>query len=133
MPDYIVRIDLPFTLSVEVYPANMSRKLVEANIIEAFKTSAVNVLNPVVRYQELLLPPHKNIVALSKIAIAEVGALGLLRQRSPCRKAGPVLHVYLIIGTPFRMPSLKSVFCANYFSFEVGGECRMFVSEALDA
>lgn len=52
-----------FAAPVVVVALHDGRRLLKANVIEAGKTGPVDVLYGVVRYQKVLFPSHKHIIA----------------------------------------------------------------------
>lgn len=124
---------IPFALRMEVDTADASLNLIEANVVEPFEAGTGDRSNPVIRHEEILFPPHKNMFALRKVAVCKIGPLGLFRKRFPSRKSGPVVYVCLFVRTPFFITSLKSVLGSNYFTFKESGQGRMILGEALNA
>jgi hypothetical protein len=118
---------------MEVDTAYASLNLIEANIIEPLETGTGDRSNPVIRDKEILLPPHKNMLALCKVAVCEIRPLRLFGKRFPSRKSGPVVYVCLFIRTPFLIASLKCVLGANNFAFKECGQGWMILGEALNA
>lgn len=51
--------------------------LVETDIIKALKTSTGYSSHAMVRDEEILLPPHKDVLALCEIPVGEIGFLCL--------------------------------------------------------
>lgn len=115
---------------MKVDAANSARNLVEADVIEALKTGAGDGPHPVVGHQEILLPSHENVFPLSKVLIAEIRSLGLLCEGPPRGKAAPVLHVHLLVGTPFWMLGLEGVLRSDYLAFKICCEGWVIVGEA---
>lgn len=114
---------------MEVYSIDVTSHLVEAYIIETFKTRARDCSDAMVRDEEIFLPAHKYVFALCEVFEVKVWTFGLLRKGPPGWKSAPMLHVNLLIRTPFIVSRLEGVFGANYFAFEVSGESRMVVGE----
>jgi hypothetical protein len=96
-------IDILFAARVEVDSRDRAIALVEANIVEAFKTCSSNRLNLVIRNQEVFFPSHKQMLALSVIMACEIGRFGVLSKGFPRWETRPVLHVDLFCRAPFRM------------------------------
>jgi hypothetical protein len=55
------------TLRMKVYPAHFALYLIEANIVEPFKAGPRNSSHPMVGDQEVLLPPHEYVLALTGV------------------------------------------------------------------
>lgn len=121
-----------FTFGMKINATDATRDLIKANIVKPFKTGTRNGAHAVVWHQKILLPPHENVFPLHGVFVAGVWALRLLLERSPGRKPSPVLHINLFIRSPFCMPCLKCIFCADYFALKVRCESGMIVSEPLD-
>lgn len=127
------RLVIPFALCMEVDTADASLNLIEADIVEPFEAGTGDRSNPVIRDKEILFPPHENMFALCKVAVCEIGPLGLFGKRFPGWKSGPVVYVCLFVCTPFFITSLKSVLGSNYFAFKECGQGWVILGEALDA
>lgn len=50
------------TFSMKIYATDGTLALIEADIIEPFKARPADSAYTVIRYQEVFLPPHKNIL-----------------------------------------------------------------------
>ena len=117
---------------MEINAVNGARHLIEANIVESLKTCTIDLAHTMIWHQKFLLPAHEHILAVCAVLVMEVGLLGLLCKRSPCGKASPMLHVFLVAGAPVPMPGLESIFWTNDLSFEERSECSVFGCEACD-
>lgn len=122
----------PLALCMKVYAAHGSLDLVETDIVEPFKAGARDCADSVVGDQEIFLPPHEYMLALSKVAVGEVGSFGLLGQWSPCGKPRPVVHVCFLRSAPFLIASLKRMLSADNFAFEKCGQGGMVFRESWD-
>jgi len=105
---------------MKVNPADIPAPLIKADIIEPLKARSANRLNPMIRNEKVLLPPHKQVFPVRIVLVSEVWPARFPRQRFPGREAVPVLHVDGFGGAPGRIFGLKGVFGANDFAFEVG-------------
>ena len=119
---------------MEVDATDRASDLVEADVVEALEASARYSAYTMVWHQEVLLPAHEDILALSKVLDVHdiLPRLCILRQRSPRGEAAPVLHVHLVCRAPFRMLGLEAIFRADDLAFEVGGERGMVVRQPLN-
>ncbi len=81
---------------MEIYSANSTFDLVEADVVKAFKTCATNRPYPVIRDQEVLLPTHENIFSLRQARDVEIALPSLLLERAKGREFGPVREISLI-------------------------------------
>lgn len=118
---------------MKIDTADASLNLIEADIVEPLEAGTRDRSNPVIRNKEIFFPPHKNMFALCKVAVCEIGPLGLFGKRFPGRKSGPVVYVCLFVRTPFFITSLECVLGSNYFAFKERGQGWVIFSEALDA
>lgn len=64
-------------LCVKIDSGHCPFNLVETNIIKALKTRARYSSHAMVRNEEILLPPHEDMLALCKIPIGEIRFLCL--------------------------------------------------------
>lgn len=109
------------TIRMEVNPINRPPHLIETNIIKPLKARPIDLPDPMIRHQELLLPAHEHILAVRAVLVVEVGLLGLFCEGPPGLEARPVLHVFFVAGAPVAVPGLEGVFGADDFAFEEGG------------
>jgi hypothetical protein len=65
--------------------------LVEADIVEAFKTSTTDGSNAMIWDQEMLFPSHKYVLPLGDLRNVEVPLSCLFLKGPEGRKLGPVL------------------------------------------
>ncbi len=121
---------LLLALRVKVDAAHSPGYLVKAYIVEPLEACAGDRPNTMIWYQEILLPPHEDILPLREILVVEVCLLRLFSQGTPRRKSRPVLHVRLLGCAPGFVLRLESMFGANDLAFEVGGESRMIFRQA---
>lgn len=101
-----------------VDPADSAVELIEADVIEPFETGPRDTFNTVVGHQEVLLPSHKQMLVLGKVFVGEVGLLRHLRQWTPRREFGPVVHISSIGSSPGLMTGLECVFRSDDFGLE---------------
>ena len=107
---------------MKVNAAHGARDLVETDVVEALEAGARYGADAVVRHEEILLPPHEDVLALGEVFVVEVGLLRLLGERAPGGEAGPVVHVGFLGRAPGLVFGLEGVFGADDFAFEVGGQ-----------
>lgn len=69
---------LLLTVLMEINSAHFALELIEAYVVEAFKASAADGTDTMIRHQEMLLPPHEYVVALRQVWNMEVGPFRLL-------------------------------------------------------
>lgn len=115
---------------MEVYTAHCPLLLVEANVVKSFEARARDCTHPMIGYKEVFLPPHKYVLPLSVVLKAEIRLSGLSGKWSPSREAIPVLHVNLLVRTPFLVSSLEGILGTDDFSFEISGQGWMICSQA---
>ena len=60
-------------LGMKIDAADSTRALVEADIVESFKTGTSDGLDLVIRYQEVFLPTHEDVFPLGVIPHGEGG------------------------------------------------------------
>jgi hypothetical protein len=84
------------TLGMEIYAANSTLALIEADIVEALEARPTNSAYTVIRYEEVFLPPHKNILSLCQTLNVEVSLPRLLLKRTKGVELGPMLQIYFI-------------------------------------
>jgi hypothetical protein len=106
---------------VKINSTDSSFYLIETDIVEPFKARPRDLPDPMIRYEEILLPTHEQMFALRKVSVCEIGFLGLFGERSPRLKPGPVLHIGFLVSAPGLVLGHECVFCADDFSFEKGG------------
>lgn len=117
---------------MEIDTAYGALDLIETDVVEPFETSARYSSYAVVGDEEIFFPSHKNMLALSKVTVCEVGPLRLLGKWLPGRETRPMMNVCLLIGSPFLVTSLECMLGANNFAFEECCQSRVIFSEALD-
>jgi hypothetical protein len=106
---------------VKVNSTNCSFYLIETDIVESFKASPGDLPHPMIRYEEILLPAHEQMLALSIVSVCEISFFSLFGEGPPRLEPGPVLHIGFFVGAPSLVLGHECVFCANDFSFEKGG------------
>lgn len=114
---------LLFAFGVKIYSANLSLDLVETDVVEAFERGAGDCSDTVVGNQEVLFPPHKDVVSLRKVGDGNWALASHLLIRPKGAKLGPVAEVDFGIGAPVIMLGEEVVLGTNDFSLKVGGEC----------
>ena len=81
---------------MEIYATDCSMALIEADIVEAFKARPTNSAYTVIRYQEVFLPSHKNILSLCQPLNIQVSLPRLLLKGTKGAELGPMLQIYFI-------------------------------------
>ena len=114
----VVTGHLLFALCMEIYTTNCSFDLVEAYIVKPLKACPSYGPYPVIRDQEMLLPPHEYVFPLYHTRNGKT-LFCLLLERSESREFCPVLKIYLIRRSPILVLGEKGVLWANYFSFKI--------------
>ena len=61
----------PFGVAMEVVSLYAGGRLLEADVVEAGKAGAVDVLDGVVRHQKMFFPSHKHIIRLLELFVVE--------------------------------------------------------------
>lgn len=61
------------TLGMEVDTADSAIALVEADVVEALEAGACYRFDSMVWHQEILLPPHEQVLSLEEVLQCEVG------------------------------------------------------------
>ena len=69
---------IPLALCMKIDTANRPLHLVETNVVKSLKAGARNRPHPMIRDEKILLPTHEHVLTLRKIAVSEIGSLGLL-------------------------------------------------------
>lgn len=110
------------TPRMEIYAADSTLALVEADIVKAFKARAVDSAYTVIRYQEMFLPPHKYVLSLCQTLNVQVPLARLLLERTKSVELGPMLQINLISRTPVFVLREEGIFGANNLAFEIGSE-----------
>lgn len=114
---------LLFAFGVKIYSANFSLDLIETYVVEAFERGPSDGSNAVVRDQEVLLPPHKDVVSLRKVSDGHWALPSHLLVRPKGAKLGPMTEIDFGIGAPVIMLGKEVILGTNNFSLKVGGEC----------
>lgn len=83
-----------------------------------------------IRNEEVFLPSHEHVLALSEIAVCEIGPFGLFGQRFPRGKPRPMVYVGFLIGTPCFIASLECMLGSDDFAFEKCSQSRMVSGKA---
>jgi hypothetical protein len=110
-----------------------TRHLIEANVVEALKTCAVDGLHPMVWDQKVLLPAHEEMFFLHQIFGHQLRPRRVLREGLICWELGPVLPIDLLVRPPLRMLRNKCVLASNNLAFEVRGEARVVFGQPCGA
>lgn len=81
----------------------------------------------------MLLPPHENVISLCQVSDGDGTLAGYLLVRPESAKLGPVANVHFVVCAPVIVLGEEVVLCADDFSLEIGGECRVVLGQSLDA
>lgn len=111
---------------MEIDSIDSARYLVEADIVKPLEARTVNLAHTMIWHQEFLFPAHEHVFPVCAVFIMEVGLLGLLRKRPPCREARPMLHILFVAGAPVFMTGLEGILWADDLSFEESSEGSVF-------
>lgn len=123
--------NLLLAFCVEIYSTYSPGFLVEADVVEAFKASAVDCPHAVIRHEKTLLPAHEDVLFRTEVRNDNITTLPHgLGVRSKGRKLVPVGHINLVGCTPVRVVCQKPVFRADNFAFEKGCESGIIFSQA---
>lgn len=106
---------------MEVDALDGSRNLVEAYVIETFKTCAADRPNSMVWHQKIFFPAHEQMLFLHPILCDQLWSRGKFGERLVCLEASPMLPVYLLIRTPLWMLCDEGILASNDFALE---KCR---------
>ena len=116
---------------MKVYAANLTAHLVKADVIKALEARAVNGSHSMVGHQEVLLPSHKDVLALSRVLDVDLPPLKRLLDEGPeGGKVLPMTNINLVGRTPGRMLCNEAILWANYLSLKIGCQGRMIISQA---
>lgn len=100
---------------------------IDADIIEASKARAADILHPVVGNQELLFPPHEDSSSVG-VFHGEVRLLELIADVPERRETAPMDHVFLLRRAP--VPSQEAIPTANDLCVKVRGEFRPVICQS---
>lgn len=95
------------------------------------KARTIDVLNPVVRDEELLLPTHEDSSAIEGVLHRQVWLLELVLHMSEGGEPGPVHHVLLLVRSP--VARQEAISASNDLGVKVGRELRPVVRQPADA
>jgi hypothetical protein len=107
---------------MKVDPANLAAQLVKTDIVEPLEARPVDRPHAVIRDEEVLLPAHKDVLAVGHVFDHDVAAaalLHLLLEGPEGLELGPVRQVCLVAGAPRRVLRVESVLCPDYLALEV--------------
>lgn len=121
-----------FAFGVKIYSANFSLDLVEADVVETFERGPSDGSNAVVRDQEMLFPPHKDVVSLRKVSDGHWALSSHLLVRPKGAKLGPMAEIDFGIGAPVIMLGKEIILGTDDFSLKVGGECWVVFGQSLN-
>lgn len=87
--------DVLLALCMEIDPVNCSMFLVEADVIEAFKTGTTERAYTVIWNQEFFFPSHEYVVPLGPPRNLDIHLSRMLLVGTESGEFGPVLVIYL--------------------------------------
>lgn len=100
-------------------------------MVPTCKARAVDVLDPMVWDEELLLPTHEHCTTAEGILHCQVRLLELILHMSEGGESGPVHHVFLLVRSP--VACQKAIPASNDFSVKVRCELRPVIRQAADS
>ena len=112
---------------MKVYAADFALDLIEADVIEALEACACYRLHPMVGNQEMLLPPHKDILFLGDVVDRHGASPRLLLVWTKCIKLGPVAEIHLMVGAPVLVLREEAILRPDNFAFKIGRERGMIL------
>lgn len=78
----------------------------------------------------MFLPSHENVISLCQVSNGDGTLAGYLLVRPESAKLGPVANVHFVVCAPVIVLGEEVVLCADDFSLEVGGECRVVLGQS---
>jgi len=117
-------------LGMEIYAANSTLALIEADIVKALKARAANSSYTVIRYQEVFLPPHKYILSLCQTLNVNVPFTRLLLEWTKGIKLGPMLQINFISRPPVFVLCEERILGADNLAFEICSKSWVVLGEA---
>jgi hypothetical protein len=85
---------------MKVNSADSALTLVEADVVEAFKTCSTYGSHTVVWYQKVLFPPHENVLPLRQAVDMQVSFARLFLIRAKSVELSPMLEINFIGRSP---------------------------------
>lgn len=128
-PKSCEELSLLFALGVKINAAYFSPHLVEANVVKPFEAGACYGSNPVIRYQKVFLPPHKNVLLLSYVGYRDRAFPSLFLVWTKCTKLSPVTKVDFGSCAPIFVLCNEVILGSNDFAFKICCECRVIFRE----
>lgn len=119
---------LPLALAVEINAVDLPLYLIKTDIVKPLKARATDGSHPMIRDEEMLLPAHKDMLALGNVLYHHCGtSTCLFRVRSEGRELGPVGQIGLIVGPPALVFCHEAILVPNDFALEVRCERGVIV------
>ncbi len=118
------------TLGMEIYAANRTLALIETDIVKAFKARPANSAYTVIRYQEVLLPPHKYVISLCQTLNVQVSLPRLLLEWTKSVELCPMLQINFISRAPVFVLCEKRIFGPDNLAFEIGSKGWMVLRKS---
>ena len=81
---------------MEVVTLDLRRRLLEADVVEAGERGPRDVLDGVVRDQEVLLPPHVHVVGLRQRLVVEAVVVEVLAVRVERHELALKVEIFII-------------------------------------
>jgi hypothetical protein len=103
-------ISILLALGMKVYSADCALALIEADVVEAFKTCSTYGSYPVIWYKKVLLPPHKHVLPLRQTLNMQVAFARLFLKWTEGIEFSPVLEINFIGRAPVFMLCEKRIF-----------------------
>lgn len=122
--------DVLFTLGVEIYTAHTTFLLVEADVVEALETGAVDSPDAVIGDEKMFFPPHKYVLPLGKVRYRDGPFAHLLSVRPERRELAPVAEVDLLRRAPGVVFRDETVLASDDLAFEIGRQGRIVFCQA---
>lgn len=117
---------------MEIDTRDAASPLIKTDVVEAFKGSATNALDPMIRDEEVLLPPHEQVVSIEVVAQRERcgTVLRISGQGLEGRETSPMCQIDLFGTVPRRVGCAEEMLGADDFAFEESGQGRMVIRQA---
>jgi hypothetical protein len=118
---------------VEIDAADVALLLIEAYVVESFKAGTVDGSDTVVGHQEVLLPTHEDVLALTQVGHWHRRALAYLRLVRPERpELAPMVQVYFLRCAPILMFGNETILAADDLALKVRGQRRVVLRQTCD-
>lgn len=124
------RRNLLFTFGMEIYTTHTALLLVKADVVEAFEASAVDSAHTMVGDEEVFLPAHEDVLALSQVRDHDKSLAYLFRVRPERRELAPMVHVDLFRCAPILVFCYKAILAADELALEIRRQGRVVFGKA---